>query len=132
MRTVKIQESIPGNFVLYRSAALAIGLSLVATPAFAGYAAIAFSQDTGAYGSSWNYKTRWQAEERALEECEKYGPGCEVVNWTRNACTALATSPDDGYGAAWGVTKFKAEMEALDACYESNDSCSIRVSFCTD
>ena len=120
------------DFVLIKSASLAIGFSLITSPAFAGYAAIAFSMETGAYGSSWNYETRWEAEERALDECDEFGPGCEVVNWTRNACTALATSPDDGYGAAWGATEFKAEIKALDACYESNDSCSIRVSFCTD
>ena len=61
-----------------RTSALALVSSLlvasVATEASAAYfGAIAFSQSTGARGYSYDYGSRYEAEERALQEC---GAGC--------------------------------------------------------
>jgi len=117
--------------MIIKFAVIAIGFSFITTPALAGFGAIAFSQDSGAYGSSWNYQTRWEAEQRAMKECSMHGYGCKVVMWTRNACAALATSPDDGYGSSWAETKYMAENKALNTCYKYNKSCSILTSFCT-
>ena len=56
------------------------------------HGAIAFSEETGAVGYSYDHPTRDAAETKALEEC---GPGCKVVQWFRNACGALATGDND-------------------------------------
>ena len=96
------------------------------------FAAISYSQDTGSWGSAWNYKNKLEAEQSALRECSKYGSGCEVVMWTRNACAALATSPGNGYGSAWAESKYLAERKALNLCNKSNQSCSIQTTVCND
>ena len=96
------------------------------------FAAISYSQDTGSWGSAWNYKNKLEAEQSALRECSKYGSGCEVVMWTRNACAALATSPSNGYGSAWAESKYLAERKALNLCNKSNQSCSIQTTVCND
>ena len=96
------------------------------------FAAISYSQDTGSWGSAWNYKNKLEAEQSALRECSKYGSGCEVVVWTRNACAALATSPSNGYGSAWAESKYLAERKALNLCNKSNQSCSIETTVCND
>ena len=96
------------------------------------FAAISYSQDTGSWGSAWNYKNKLEAEQSALRECSKYGSGCEVVVWTRNACAALATSPSNGYGSAWAESKYLAERKALNICNKSNQSCSIQTTVCND
>lgn len=96
------------------------------------FAAISYSQDTGSWGTAWNYKNKLEAEQSALRECSKYGSGCEVVMWTRNACAALATSPGGGYGSAWAESKYLAERKALNLCNKSNQSCSIQTTVCND
>ena len=96
------------------------------------FAAISYSQDTGSWGSAWNYKNKLEAEQSALRGCSKYGSGCEVVVWTRNACAALATSPSNGYGSAWAESKYLAERKALNLCNKSNQSCSIQTTVCND
>ena len=114
---------------------LAIPFIMLASPgsALAGYyAAIAFSQDTGASGSAWNYEAKWQAENRALRECSKHGRGCKVVLWFRNACGALATSPGNGYGTQWNSGEYGARSGALRECRKYNRTCSIETSFCSN
>ena len=106
-----------------------LGFALSSTGAAADYyGAIAFSQGSGAVGYSYDYQTRAAAEERALDEC---GEGCEVAVWFRNACGALATGDDAGYGSAWAVSRREAEQIALDQCNRHAENCSIRRWVCT-
>ena len=111
---------------------IALAMTAFVSPAFAGYGAIAYSQGSNAYGQSWNFQTRWEAEERAMSECSYRGYGCKVVMWFRNACGALALAPGGGYGAAWGNSKYVAQQKAMNACYGDNQSCDLEISFCTD
>ena len=119
-----------------RSILLAAGLSLAATSALADhettFGAIAYSQDSGAYASTWGHATRKRAEEAALASCTEVGPGCEVVMWARDACAAIATAPGYGYGTEWDDERGMSEIKALEACLEYNDTCSILTSMCTD
>jgi hypothetical protein len=92
------------------------------------YGAIAFSQDSGATGYAYNFRRRDLAEERALEEC---GHGCRVVIWFRNACGALATGKNNGYGTGWGTSRGIAERIALNKCAENTRNCSIARWACT-
>ena len=118
-----------------KSIVLAAGFSLAATPALAKhktFGAIAFSQDSGAYASTWGHTTREGAEATALTLCTENGPGCKVVIWARGACAAIATSPSYGFGAKWAPERGRAEIKALKTCLEYNDTCEILTSMCTN
>ena len=111
---------------------VAFALTSLASPAFAGYGAIAYSQNSRAHGQSWNYPTRWEAEQRAINECSTRGYGCKAVMWFRSACGALAVSGRGGYGAGWDTSKYVAEQKAMAECYRHNNSCYIELSHCTN
>ena len=61
----------------------------------------------------------------------KRGKGCKVVLWFRNACGALATGTNYGYGFAWAANRSEAEQVALKYCQKYTDSCKIAVWTCT-
>jgi hypothetical protein len=105
-------------------------IMLSASPAAADdhYAAIAFSSSSGALGWSNDYSSRDDAEEEALREC---GPGCTVVIWFKNACGAIATSPDHGYGSGWADSRGEAEATAMRVCRENTSNCSVQRWTCT-
>ena len=91
------------------------------------YAAIAFSPSTLAVGMAQDHTTQAQAEAAALERCTIMGEGCQIANWTRDACTALAidTNASGGWGAAWGTTFGQAAQEAQTTCQEYNEACQV-------
>ncbi len=95
------------------------------------FGAISYSNTTGAYGYSYDYPSRGQAEDRSLNECSKRGRGCKVVLWFRNACGALATGTNYGYGFAWAASRGEAEQVALKYCQKYTDSCKVAVWTCT-
>jgi serine/threonine-protein kinase len=114
--------------------ALALGALLAGTFCSAAladdkYGAIAFSQDTGRHGYSYNYDSRGEAERRALNEC---GRGCTVAVWFRNACGALAVGEDNAYGSGWSTSRREAENIAMNGCGEHSGSCSVVRWACTD
>ena len=96
------------------------------------YGAIAYDTATGAYGYTYNYGNRASAESAALSRCGR--PGCEVRTWFYNACGALSTSNDGGWGSSRGSSRYNAEVKALNACRQINPgkNCSIRCWACTD
>jgi Domain of unknown function (DUF4189) len=106
---------------------LAIGLPTVAA-ADDNYGAIAFSTDSGAHGYSYDFGSRGEAEERALQEC---GSGCEVVLWFKNSCGALAAGEGNGYGTAWAGNREAAEDAALRVCAQNAGNCSVKAWACT-
>jgi hypothetical protein len=95
------------------------------------FGAISYSNTTGAYGYSYDYPSRGQAEERSLNECAARGTGCKVVLWFRNACGALATGTNYGYGFAWATSRGEAEQVALRYCRKYTNNCKIAVWTCT-
>jgi serine/threonine-protein kinase len=109
---------------------LLLALLLPSTQAAAQdyFGAMAFSQETGAAGHSFDYRSRDDAEERALQEC---GRSCKVVLWFRNACGALATGARNGYGTGWASTRGRAEEAAISVCEENADNCRIKQWACT-
>jgi len=112
------------------AAAVLVSLALAPTGAAAAdnYGAIAFSQDSGKVGWAYDYQSRSGAEERAREEC---GSDCEIVLWIMNACGALATGDDNGYGTGWAGNRERAEEIALTNCEENADNCRINRWICT-
>lgn len=97
------------------------------------FGAIAFGTQNGAYGYSYNYSDRNQAEQKAISQCQDHGGnGCQVAVWFRNACGALARSGTTGYGSGWGSNRNLAEQYAMESCGKHNSSCSIVEVVCTD
>jgi len=98
------------------------------------YGAIAYSQSADSHGYSYDYYSQGEAEARALQECNSYSGGsydCVVTIWFRNACGALATTPDGAYGSAWGVNETVAERNALETCSQYGQGCSVTRWVCT-
>jgi serine/threonine-protein kinase len=66
----------------------------------ATYGAIAFSPKTGAWGESYPYGSRAEAERRALAECAKNAPDCTVAVWFNDQCGAVASAKDGTWADA--------------------------------
>jgi serine/threonine-protein kinase len=88
------------------------------TPAIAWdkYGAIAYSQSDRRWGYSYNWDSRYEAEQRALQECSAKGRACKVVTWFKNNCGALANGSNGAYGYAWGPNKEAAIRKATRYC----------------
>ena len=112
---------------------LAAAMMLVSTSAQAAdyYAAIAYSQNTDAHGWAYDYRTKVEAESAAMLNCAKYGGGCKVVTWCKNACCALAVGRGNAYGADWGRSKNEAISLAVKRCHSSGSNCRMRRWVCT-
>jgi hypothetical protein len=113
------------------AALLTFGYTLLPTaPALAGYGAIAWDQESGKRGWSWNQATLKRAEEVALSACG--ASGCKVITRIEPAwCGALATSEDGKQaGAAARKTRDAARLAALKNCPKKAGECTIRVTDC--
>lgn len=105
----------------------------VATTASADYGAIYFSQDTGAYGYSWNHRSQDAAEDAAYDACAEQARDCTMATWFSKACGALAIADGNGWGAGWGNSVRQAERKAIRTCREyDNSGCRIEISFCSE
>lgn len=94
------------------------------------YGAIAYSQSTGSMGWSYDYASRRQAEDVALQNCRQHASDCHVPLWFRNACGAIAVG-ENGFGTGWGTDRGLAESYALDTCRKYTSACSVRRWVCT-
>ncbi|WP_299490780.1 DUF4189 domain-containing protein [Acaryochloris sp. IP29b_bin.137] len=97
------------------------------------YGAIAYSTATGSHGYSYDYATPQAAKNAALRYCENYsGTGdCESLVVFKNACGALAQTPDNSAGSGWGVDRSTAESFALQSCSQFGPNCRITRWVCT-
>ncbi|MDJ0717406.1 MAG: DUF4189 domain-containing protein [Prochloraceae cyanobacterium] len=121
--------------------AAALTLPLVASSAPKTFAqgqnlfgSIAVSPSTGAYGYSWNYKSRQGAVNGALRTCENYAGragDCRALVWFQNACGSL-TQNSRGWGSGWGTTRSLAQNYALQSCRQNYGSgCRVVETVCT-
>ncbi|HEY3912407.1 MAG TPA: DUF4189 domain-containing protein [Stellaceae bacterium] len=114
------------------AAMLVLGsLLLAATPALAGYGAIAWDKESGKYGGTFNRATAQQAAEVALSQCG--ATGCKVIMRTgAKQCAALATIASGKFvGAAARKTKDAARLAALSDCQKGKaGDCVVRASDC--
>ena len=113
-------------------AALSLALSATtAAPARAGFGAVAYDQDAGKYGATWNEPTQARAYERALKQCAS--PNCRVYPVEPKGCGALALSDKDkAWGGADRETLAKAKTDAVARCQTrtTTGKCEVRVSGC--
>ena len=77
------------------------------------FSAISFSESTGKYGGSWNYRSFEEAQSRAMHECGVID--CESVLVFQNSFGALAQS-DDTWGGGSANTQAQAEQMAIQSC----------------
>ncbi|WP_455296841.1 DUF4189 domain-containing protein [Brucella pituitosa] len=116
------------------------------------WAAIAYSDRDGRHGFFWGADKRPEAEQAALQHCEKAGgASCTIVTVFRNHrhwndddgsgfpynhCGVLAVSKEPVGGmSAWGAksasTRKEAENLSLSACESNGRQCSVREWVCT-
>lgn len=96
------------------------------------FGAIAYGAKSGAWGYSYNWDTRKQAEDNALANCKKNGSDCEVQVWYQRECGAVVLT--DGNTVYWGTGDGTgaAGANALAACKEDGGkSCTIKVAECS-
>jgi hypothetical protein len=107
-----------------------LSMLLAATPALAGYGAIALDKTTGKYGGAFNRPTPKAAAAAALSECGT--SGCRLVIRPTTVCAALATTANGKFaGAAARKTKEDARLSALTDCQKGKaGECVIRASDC--
>ena len=112
--------------------AVSLVLTLVATShAHAGFGAVAYDQDTGKYGATWDESTQARAFELALKQCAS--PNCRVHAVEPAGCGALALSDKDkAWGGADRETLAKAKQDAVARCqsHTTAGACVVRVSGC--
>ncbi len=95
-------------------------------------------------GTGYNYGTRSQAEDRAMQECKAPGSApestkalCIIIAYFDNECLAVSFDPaagTPGFGWAVGATKSIAESQALTNCRATAGArsgyCEVRISDC--
>jgi uncharacterized protein DUF4189 len=111
-------------------AAILLALTTVQS-ANAGYGAIAYDQNSGTEGASWNQATPAEANEAALKQCGS--ADCRVHPVEPAGCGALATSNQDkAWGGADRETLDAAKRDAVEHCqtHTQTGTCAVRVSGC--
>lgn len=105
---------------------------LYVSPAYANnFGAIAFDQQTNAYGVAWDMPSQVAANRRALSDCAKNGRNCAVVVQFANECAAYATGQGNVWGYGRGGTRAVAERFAYQYCSQNGKGCQVRVWGCT-
>jgi hypothetical protein len=93
------------------------------------FGAIAFSTNSGANGSSYDYSSGIDAQQNAIQRCG-YND-CTVVVVFTNGCGALAVGAGRGYGTGWAGNNQEAESLAMNACGSNTTGCAIALWACT-
>ncbi|MBL0374372.1 DUF4189 domain-containing protein [Rhizobium sp. KVB221] len=94
------------------------------------YGSIAYSQQTRAYGWSIDNASQADAENSAMNECYKRASDCKVAMSFRNACGAVATGEDGGWGSDWGRNYSAAQNKAMHICDGYSYNCKVVVTQC--
>lgn len=96
------------------------------------FGAIAISPSSKAMGWSFNYNSKWKANQVALNKCRKYASDCKIGVWFRNACGAIAVGANGGWGAHWGNSVKSAKWKAKKTCRKYDSYCQVKRWVCTD
>ena len=117
--------------ILLLAGAATLALTVATPAAQAGFGAVAYDQDTGKYGASFNQATQAEAYEQALKQCDS--GGCRVHVVEPKGCGALAMSDKDkAWGGADRMTLTEAKRDAVTHCqsHTKSGSCAVRISGC--
>ena len=95
------------------------------------FGAIAYSDSTGDWGSSYNYDSREEAIEEALRRCGR--SDCVYKVWFRNSCGVIAKASNGALGWSYGSKSLlEAKFWALEECAKRGEGCKILCWSCTD
>lgn len=93
-------------------------------PQYRTYAAVAFSQYTGAHGYAAGFQSEHAAAQSALNYC---GPSCRVIAVASGAYIALAVGRGNGFGYAITSESLEAAKgQAIRNCREHTRRCRVR------
>lgn len=95
------------------------------------WGAIAYSQSTGASGSSYGWGYQSDAEATAYEGCADYANDCEIAVYFESACGALAVGSNGGWGADWGYDESSASSSAVGLCSDYDAGCEVHTWQCS-
>ncbi|MEJ8814892.1 DUF4189 domain-containing protein [Variovorax ureilyticus] len=96
----------------------------------------AIASRPGAYGFSYNQRTRGEAERAALTQCNRVASRsgqCEVRAYFDRSCAALATGNFGEWGAGVAPTEAGAIKTAIGTCesYLPTEPCKVAVKVCS-
>jgi hypothetical protein len=126
------------------AAAIQVPSAALAMSAFAAGIPSSVADQGVAVGTGYNYASRVDAENRAVQECKAPGSApestkalCMVIAYFDNECLAVAFDPaagTPGFGWSVGATKSIAESQAMVNCKATAGAragyCEVRVSDC--
>lgn len=107
---------------------LVIGFS---SSAMAGFGAIAYSANNGAWAWANRYQSRQAAEQAALSACRRNGGVyCQIATWFQGACGSLVRGNNpQQWGSGYGPDKQSAYNAAMRNC---GQGCQHVASVCSD
>jgi len=96
------------------------------------YGAIAYGEESTAWGYSFDMPDSASASRRALSGCAPRGNDCKVVVSFENSCAALAAASNKRYGTGHAGEREQAESLALAACKRNGGGgdCDVKVWSC--
>ncbi len=120
---------------IWRLAALAAaGFFAAAAPAAAQgvHGSLAISENTDAFGYSYNYATPADAQSRAMAECAKHAQDCKIYANFENTCVTVARSANGAFGWSWGYSRDERSSRAISECTkQGGTNCALATNFCT-
>jgi serine/threonine-protein kinase len=126
---MKMRKTLVLAFMLMNLLGLS-GSIVTADNRFARFGAIAYSESTGRFGSSWHLANRSDAEVQAVSLCNR--ADCRPVVWFRNGCGALARARNGAVVYAWsGASLSDAKLRASNRCTAQWGSCKLICSVCS-
>jgi hypothetical protein len=96
------------------------------------YGAIAYGSASGAWGTSYQWQSRSEAEREAMSRCSQHGDDCQVAVWFEHNCGAVVTAR--GGDVFWGLGDGEgaARANARDKCLQGGgEDCQVQVSACS-
>jgi hypothetical protein len=96
------------------------------------YGAIAYGEDSRAYGLADISPDKESAGKSAMGYCSKYGNDCEIVESFSNSCASIAENPEGFVGWSENEDRQKAMEEALEECNDKtgNKNCRVALTNC--
>ena len=99
----KANSAGEGDIIMRHMLLVVSVVAMLAKPAMAAdlWWAVAITQEQNAYGATWNYKTREQAEQAAIKSCrERSSSDCSSHTPRKNSCFIVFKSKS-GDGRTW-------------------------------
>jgi hypothetical protein len=96
------------------------------------YGALAYDDESGAYGWSNEFQDGAGAERKAMAGCQENGSACKIVYDFWNSCAALAADRKHRYSIGRADTREAAQDQAIATCQQSTGAtCDIEVWACS-